>query len=55
MRSDPGITIIILVLVGGMAYLLFSVFGVSELIGAIILFIWMLAIGYFGGRIAAKS
>lgn len=54
MRSDPAITITVLVLVAGMAYLLFGVLGVSELVGDIVLFLWMLAIGYFGGDLAAK-
>lgn len=54
MRSDTTISAIVLILVFGMAWLLFSVIGVSELVGAIILFLWMLAIGYFGGEIAAR-
>jgi len=54
MKSEQVITIIVLTLFSGMAYLLFGVFGVSELVGAIILFFWLFAIGYFGGEIAAN-
>jgi hypothetical protein len=54
MTDDTSIiTLIVLTLVTGMAYLLFGVIGVSEFVGAIVLLVWMVAIGYFGGKIAS--
>lgn len=52
--ADFVIPTSVVLLIGGMAFILFSVLGVSETVGAGILFLWMLAIGYFGGKIATN-
>ena len=48
------ITPMVLFLVGAMAWLLFPVLGVSEAVGAAILVVWIILIGYIGGKVFSK-
>jgi len=44
----------VLFLVGAMAWFLFPVLGVSETVGAAILVVWIILIGYIGGKVVSK-
>jgi len=52
--NDFEITMTVILLVGAMGWIVFGPLGLSPALGAAVIAMWIILIGYVGGEIASK-